>query len=81
MADGPVLAVLHVPFAAGWRVEVDGRLVKPELVNMGAMAVEVPVGESLVAWRYSPPGLAPGLVLAALGLAMCWLAAVGGRRP
>ncbi len=74
-ADGEVLAVLHVPRAAGWRVILDGREVPMLTANLGAMGVVIPAGEHVVEWSYAPPGLAGGVVLTCLGLAGClWLA-------
>ncbi|HNX49931.1 MAG TPA: YfhO family protein [Thermoanaerobaculaceae bacterium] len=81
-ADGPVLAVLHVPEARGWRVYLDGRKAAIRRVNLAAMAVLVPAGAHRVRWEYQPPGLLLGGALSVAGLVGCLLMALGGlRRP
>lgn len=80
-ADGAVLAVLHVPRAAGWRAFLDGREVGMVTANLAAMGVVVPAGEHEVEWRYAPPGLAAGAMVTCLGLVGClWLARRRRRR-
>ena len=78
-ADGPVLAVLHVPQARGWRASLDGRATTIRSVNLAAMGVLVPAGEHDVCWEYHPPGFVAGVVLTLTGLAGCIVLAVGGR--
>lgn len=81
-ADGPVLAVLHVPEARGWRVFLDGREAAIRCVDLAAMAVLVPAGVHRIRWEYQPPGLWLGAGLSVAGLAGCLLMAFGGlRRP
>jgi hypothetical protein len=81
-ARGRVLAVLHVPFAPGWRVFLDRREVQPLECNLGAMGVVVPEGDHIVRWEYAPPGLALGALLTLAGLAGCLLLSLSsaGRR-
>ena len=82
-ASGPVLAVLHVSRAPGWRATVDGRPAALMEADLAAMAVVVPGGEHEVRWRYSPPGLAAGAALTLAGLAGClalWVSSSGRRR-
>lgn len=78
--DGPTLAVLHVPWAPGWRAFVDDRKVAIEIVNLAAMAVEVGGGEHQVTWRYAPPGWVPGMLLSVVGLLGCLVMGWSGRR-
>jgi hypothetical protein len=77
---GRVLAVLHAPQAAGWRVFMDGRQERPVNANLGAMGVIVPEGRHVVRWEYTPPGLPSGIVLTALGLAGCLALALSCQR-
>lgn len=80
-ANGEVLAVLHVPRAAGWRTTLDGQEAPMITANVAAMGVVVPEGEHVVEWRYTPPGLWVGAALSCLGLAGClWLAVARRRR-
>lgn len=79
-AQGPVLAVLHVPRAPGWQALLDGREVRIEKVDLAAMAVELPAGVHSVVWQYRPPGLIPGALLTVLGLAACAGMAMTVRR-
>jgi hypothetical protein len=80
-ADGPLLAVLHVPIAPGWQARVDGTTVPIRVVDLAAMAVEVPAGAHRVEWRYFPPLLVPGVLLTLGGLAACALLAWRRRIP
>mgnify|MGYP005841200597 CR=1 FL=1 len=79
-ASGEVLAVLHVPRAAGWRTTLDGQQTPMITANVAAMGVVVPEGEHVVEWRYTPPGLWAGAALSCLGLAGCLWLARGRRR-
>lgn len=79
-ADGPVLAVLHVPRARGWSASLDGQATVIRHADLAAMAVLVPAGEHDVRWEYRPPGLPAGVVLTVTGLAGCVVLALGGRR-
>lgn len=80
-AEGPVLAVLHVPAARGWRVWLDGSPARCEVVDLAAMGVEVPGGVHEVRWQYEPPGFRLGALGTILGLAGCLMLAASGRRP
>jgi hypothetical protein len=51
----------------GWSVELDGVATAWQLADVMRRAVALPAGEHRVTWRYWPPGLTVGLVLAALG--------------
>ncbi|OFV81665.1 MAG: hypothetical protein A2Y78_00830 [Acidobacteria bacterium RBG_13_68_16] len=79
-ATGPVLAVLHVPRAPGWRTFLDGREVRAVLCDLAAMGVVIPDGEHEVRWQYAPPGLAPGSVLSLAGLAGCLVLSLSSPR-
>ncbi len=69
--DGPVLAVLHVPAAPGWRTTVDDEPVARRIVDLGAMAVVVPAGRHRVAWVYTPPQLMTATTTTVIGLLAC----------
>lgn len=77
---GRVLAVLHVPFAPGWRTWLDGRALTAVEADLGAMGVVVPEGQHEVRWEYAPPGLALGVVLTLAGLAGSLLLSLSSRR-
>jgi hypothetical protein len=79
-STGPTLAVLHIPWAPGWRAFVDDQKVAIEIVNLAAMAVEVGSGEHRVTWRYAPPGWVPGTLLSVVGLLGCLVMGWSGRR-
>lgn len=68
---GRVLALLHVPYAVGWRATVDGAPAPIVLANVAAMGVLVSEGVHEVRWHYSPPGLLAGAALTLAGLAGC----------
>ncbi|MFH1176565.1 MAG: hypothetical protein V1750_04085, partial [Acidobacteriota bacterium] len=74
-ARGQVLAVLHVPLAAGWQAWRDGARVPIVVANLAAMGVVVADGTHVVEWRYWPPALAPATAVTLVGLAGCLLLA------
>jgi hypothetical protein len=72
-APRPVLLVRGVADLPGWHVTVvaGGRQQPASLEQRGVVqAVELPAGRSLVTFRYDPPGLRAGLLLAAAGCAL-----------
>ncbi len=78
-APGPALVVLTERWHPGWRVRdlSTGERLEPVPVNQVHTGVTVPAGQRTLRWRFVPPGLSPGALLAALGL----LAGLGlGRR-
>ncbi|MBZ5589537.1 MAG: hypothetical protein LAO05_13325 [Acidobacteriia bacterium] len=79
-SQGTVLAVLHVPRAAGWRTYLDGRAAATVDADLGAMAVVIPTGDREVRWEYSPPFLLPGVILTAVGLLACLALGVSSPR-
>lgn len=64
------LLVLDDLFTEGWRVSVDGHGAPLLAANALARGVMVAPGEHEVAFDFEVPGLAQGLALAALGLAL-----------
>lgn len=74
------MVVVHSPRAQGWQARVDGLPAPLADVNLGAMGIAVPAGRHEVSLTYSPPGLAPGAVLTAIGLACAGWLAVRRRR-
>ncbi|MCX7016032.1 MAG: hypothetical protein NTW86_26330 [Candidatus Sumerlaeota bacterium] len=71
--DGGGFVLLRDAFASGWSATVDGQRA-PLLRAEGLFrAVPAPGGRHVVEFRYSAPGLKPGLALAALG-ALAWIA-------
>ncbi|MGE5235286.1 MAG: YfhO family protein [Acidobacteriota bacterium] len=77
---GPVLAVLHVPRAPGWRATLDGRPAALHTADLAAMGVAVPDGKHDVCWSYEPPGLAAGAAMTLAGLVGCVILGLGGWR-
>jgi hypothetical protein len=77
---GRVLAILHTPWAPGWRVFLDGREVRPVEANLAAMGVVIGDGEHEVRWEYAPPGLVPGALFSLAGLAACLALSLSSRR-
>jgi hypothetical protein len=79
------LVVLADGFAAGWDVSIDGTPpVEPMRVDTVYRGVVVAAGAHRVRFSYSPPGLAVGALLAALGVLMALFAVVrstAGPRP
>ncbi len=79
-ASGTVLALLHVPHAAGWHASLDGRMAEIVDADLGAMGVVVSDGEHEVRWEYAPPGLALGVMLSLAGLAGCLVLSLSSQR-
>ncbi len=77
---GPVLALLHVPYAPGWSASLDRQRAPIVMANLGAMGILVPGGHHVVAWRYAPVGLGTGIALTLAGLAGCLALALISRR-
>ncbi|MBN2491086.1 MAG: YfhO family protein, partial [Planctomycetes bacterium] len=77
-ADGLlVLTDNHFP---GWTAAVDGRAAELLRANYAFRAVAVPAGEHEVTFRYWPPSLTWGLLLAGLGLVALTAFVVATRR-
>lgn len=62
------LVVLHDAFAPGWSASLDGRPVSILPVNILSRGVIVPAGTHVIGMSYVPPGLLPGLAVAAAAL-------------
>ncbi|MCH2171581.1 YfhO family protein [Myxococcota bacterium] len=73
-APGPGYLLLFDTWAPGWTAEVDGQVTPVLRANGMFRLVEVPSGASRVEFRYRPPGLVPGLVLAIPALVSWWIA-------
>jgi hypothetical protein len=80
-----VRSVAHIP---GWQATITSRgRARPAVVRRFGLvqAVELPAGVSFVTFRYDPPGLAPGVLLAACGAALIaallLVGIVRSRRP
>jgi hypothetical protein len=75
-APGDGYAVVSSTAARGWSVTVDDRDAAWITADVLRRAVAVSAGEHRIHWRYTAPGLAPGLALAGLGglaLLALWL--------
>lgn len=79
-ADGPAYAVVSSTTADGWDVTVDGRAAAWHTADVLRRAVRIEAGTHRIAWRYTPPGLAAGLGLAALALLGLAALALANRR-
>ena len=55
------LVFFSVPYDKGWTATVNGEPAIIENVNVGFMAVRVPLGESVIRFDYMTPGLTHGL--------------------
>ena len=82
-ADAAAYAAVSSTTAAGWEVTVDGNDTEWYTADVLRRAVPIGPGTHRIAWRYTTPGLAIGLVLAGvaiLGLLALYLAARASRR-
>ncbi len=68
--DEERLMFFSVPYDEGWSATVNGQPVVIEKANIGFMAVRVPAGEATIRFTYLAPGLIPGLIVSAGGLAI-----------
>ncbi|WP_203664025.1 YfhO family protein [Lacticaseibacillus sp. 53-4] len=64
-----------IPYAAGWRVKVDGQPVKVKKVLGYLMAIPLTKGQHDITMTYTPPYFWPGVLisLVAIGLLLLWL--------
>ena len=60
-----------IPAEPGWTVKVDGKVVEPKTALKATLCVELTPGTHTVSFSYFPPGLLPGMILFAAGIAMC----------
>lgn len=74
-APAPTRLVVNQHSAPGWRSSAG-----PVVPHQGLLAGDLPARESLVEFRYSPPGLPAGTALSAGTLAACGLAAWRRRK-
>ncbi|HEX5097564.1 MAG TPA: YfhO family protein [Acidimicrobiia bacterium] len=65
-ADAPSLLVLSHAYQQGWKATVDGRSAPVRRVNALVLGVPVPAGHHDVKVWFEPPGLRPGIGLAAV---------------
>jgi uncharacterized membrane protein YfhO len=79
-ADGDGYLVVRGSYARGWTALLDGRAVATLRANGKHRAVPVPPGRHEVVLRYEPPGLRPGLVVAAVSWLLLFVALVAPRR-
>ncbi|WP_026508050.1 YfhO family protein [Butyrivibrio sp. MC2013] len=64
------LVFFSVPYAKGFRAEVDGAETEIIKADFGLMAVRVPLGVHVVSLRYFPPYLQKGIILSIIGLVL-----------
>ena len=62
-ADTPSTLVTTIPAEDGWTAYVDGQKVATQVCWDTFLALELPSGTHQVTFRYTPPGLIPGLML------------------
>lgn len=67
-AVGDRTLFLPMAAAAGWSVELDGRRQRTEILFGGFLGAYVPEGTREIVFRFTPPGLYMGLLLACMGL-------------
>ncbi|WP_057878804.1 YfhO family protein [Levilactobacillus paucivorans] len=56
-----------IPYSTGWRLRVDGKTVKTQVVNDGFVGAPLKSGEHHIELTYRTPGLAVGWILTILG--------------
>lgn len=66
------LVFFAVPYNEGWHATVNGETVPVENVDSGLCAVKVGAGESTIQFVYETPGLAAGLTISLVCLAVFW---------
>lgn len=69
-AAGPAWVTVTDAWAPGWTARVDGRPTPLLRANFFQRALKVPAGASSAELRYSPPGLAWGVFLSFMGVAL-----------
>jgi hypothetical protein len=72
--------VLNEGYDPGWHADVDGRQARVLVADHALVAVELAPGRHRVVFRYVPPGLRAGLVLAAAAALLCVALAAWGVR-
>lgn len=72
-SDEPAYLVLADSYFPGWRAEVDGQPTVLYRANHNFRAVQVPAGEHVVAFKYSPDSFMLGLFVSFVGLAVAAL--------
>ena len=78
------LLFLPIPYAQGWRAEVNGTEVQPLRVLGGFLALPLEEGENRISMEFLPGGLAESVVLALVvlpGAIAVWLVRRSGRWP
>ncbi|MEO3938341.1 YfhO family protein [Dermatophilaceae bacterium Soc4.6] len=73
------LVVADALAGSGWSASVDGVTVPVVAADHALAAVAVPAGKHVVTLRYDAPGLAQGVALSLVGVAVVVLVLVGGR--
>jgi len=57
-----------IPYSTGWRLKVDGRSVKTQVVNDGFVGAQLATGNHKIQLTYQTPGLLVGSWLTGLGV-------------
>lgn len=57
-----------IPYDKGWIIHVDGKKVKPYLVNIGFIGIPLEPGKHTIHLHYRPPLLIPGAFVSLLGI-------------
>ena len=68
VADTPGTLMVSIPYEAGWHAYVNDAEVPILRANLGFIGLELPAGNHTVSFRYTPPGLIPGISLSILGV-------------
>lgn len=69
-----------IPYDPGWTLYVDGNETAFSSFADSFIVCKLPEGEHAVEFRYFPPGLLPGAVISASGLAICLVLVLLTRR-
>lgn len=70
-----------IPYSSGWRLTVDGRPVKTQVVNDGFVGAQLDAGHHRIKLTYHTPGLRLGILATVIGLGWLGLQALRERRP
>lgn len=65
-----------ISYEPGWTVKVDGEKVEPVKLVDGVIGIPVPAGDHTVTMDFFPHGLAIGLVLSGVGIALVVVLAI-----
>ena len=75
-SDGEDRIYISIPYDKGWKISLNGHIVKPELFADCMYSIPLEIGSNEIEMTYSPPGLNAGIGSTFLGLGLlisCYL--------